>query len=195
MTRGTVGAGERSLERGLESECVGDPGTGWKCGLRAQPAAPTQLCPAEANVRWALGVAPCPRSQPGTRKANCPEQVTGTLLCPSRGSRGASADVCVAVGVLGQHRSFTPKWSDLGHSPHAAIDTPCMQRVVRTQPSACRRSSALAAVSLGLAHMPPCPTLSSSSKFSRKVRFVDSLGNLAQQIPLQHAHIPECIRQ
>ncbi|XP_006275456.2 bcl-2/adenovirus E1B 19 kDa-interacting protein 2-like protein isoform X2 [Alligator mississippiensis] len=34
-----------------------------------------------------------------------------------------------------------------------------------------------------------------SSKFSRKVRFVDSLGNLAQQIPLQHAHIPECIRQ
>ncbi|XP_054854298.1 bcl-2/adenovirus E1B 19 kDa-interacting protein 2-like protein [Eublepharis macularius] len=34
-----------------------------------------------------------------------------------------------------------------------------------------------------------------SSKFSRKVQFVNSLGELAQLIPLEQAHIPECIRQ
>ncbi|KAM6434502.1 bcl-2/adenovirus E1B 19 kDa-interacting protein 2-like protein isoform 1-T1 [Liasis olivaceus] len=34
-----------------------------------------------------------------------------------------------------------------------------------------------------------------SSKFSQKVQFVDSLENLAQIIPLQQIHIPDCIQQ
>uniref|UniRef100_A0A8C8RSQ8 Bcl-2/adenovirus E1B 19 kDa-interacting protein 2-like protein n=2 Tax=Pelusios castaneus TaxID=367368 RepID=A0A8C8RSQ8_9SAUR len=34
-----------------------------------------------------------------------------------------------------------------------------------------------------------------SSKFGRKVQFVDSLWELSQQIPLEQVHIPDCIRQ
>uniref|UniRef100_A0A4X2LE82 Bcl-2/adenovirus E1B 19 kDa-interacting protein 2-like protein n=2 Tax=Vombatus ursinus TaxID=29139 RepID=A0A4X2LE82_VOMUR len=34
-----------------------------------------------------------------------------------------------------------------------------------------------------------------SSKFSRKVRFLDSLGELAQLISLEHIHIPDAVRQ
>ncbi|XP_067878747.1 bcl-2/adenovirus E1B 19 kDa-interacting protein 2-like protein isoform X1 [Heterodontus francisci] len=34
-----------------------------------------------------------------------------------------------------------------------------------------------------------------SSKFSRKVRFVSSLQELSQLIPMQHVHIPECIKE
>ncbi|XP_044305079.1 bcl-2/adenovirus E1B 19 kDa-interacting protein 2-like protein [Varanus komodoensis] len=34
-----------------------------------------------------------------------------------------------------------------------------------------------------------------SSKFSRKLRFVDSLEELARLIPLEQVHIPDCIRQ
>uniref|UniRef100_A0A8D0L329 Bcl-2/adenovirus E1B 19 kDa-interacting protein 2-like protein n=1 Tax=Sphenodon punctatus TaxID=8508 RepID=A0A8D0L329_SPHPU len=34
-----------------------------------------------------------------------------------------------------------------------------------------------------------------SSKFRRKVQFVGSLGELSQLIPLEKAHIPECVRQ
>ncbi|XP_048381674.1 bcl-2/adenovirus E1B 19 kDa-interacting protein 2-like protein isoform X1 [Stegostoma tigrinum] len=34
-----------------------------------------------------------------------------------------------------------------------------------------------------------------SSKFSRKVRFVSSLLELSQLIPMQHVHIPECIKE
>ncbi|XP_078061781.1 BCL2/adenovirus E1B 19 kDa protein-interacting protein 2-like isoform X1 [Mustelus asterias] len=34
-----------------------------------------------------------------------------------------------------------------------------------------------------------------SSKFSRKVRFVSSLRELSQLIPMQHVHIPQCIKE
>ncbi|XP_072346586.1 bcl-2/adenovirus E1B 19 kDa-interacting protein 2-like protein [Scyliorhinus torazame] len=34
-----------------------------------------------------------------------------------------------------------------------------------------------------------------SSKFSRKVRFVSSLQELSQLIPMQHVHIPQCIKE
>lgn len=34
-----------------------------------------------------------------------------------------------------------------------------------------------------------------SSKFSRKVRFVDSLEELSQLVSLKHTHIPDCVRQ
>lgn len=36
---------------------------------------------------------------------------------------------------------------------------------------------------------------SCSSKFSRKVRFVDSLEELSQLVSLKHTHIPDCVRQ
>ncbi|XP_067425511.1 bcl-2/adenovirus E1B 19 kDa-interacting protein 2-like protein [Emydura macquarii macquarii] len=34
-----------------------------------------------------------------------------------------------------------------------------------------------------------------SSKFGRKVQFMDSLWELSQQIPLEQVHVPDCIRQ